>query len=700
MKDEREILDIIANELSQSDGGSENGFILSNMKDALSYYMGAPNGREVEGRSSVVSTDVADAIEWIMPQIMDQFTKNNEIVTFDPLGPEDENQAALETNITYDILMKENPGFIILHHLVKDALMQKNGLTKTYYEQMDQTTTQRYTGLTQFGLQAIASDEKNEIIERTEYVEGGVQFFDVKVKRTEVVKKIRVESVPPEEFRINKQHNSVDPTKARFCSHVVLKTASDLIKSGIPKEVVDDIPRGEMDENRSYRFSSQGEDYLPYGDVSVDPSQDQIEVAECYLHIDLDGDGVSEFMKIEVAGGDNPTHILRMEEMDEEDHPFGAAAAILMSHKFYGMSIYDRLKQLQDQKTTLLRNILDNLYLQNNQRTAVVEGQVNLDDLLISRPGGIVRQRQPGMIEPMITPAVGQDAYNMLEYLDQVRAGRAGVTPEGPMQVENIGDRVGSEGIEKLMSAKEAIVGLIIRVIAETGVKPLMCKIRRLASKHIDAVQNYKFKGEWIQYNPHVWPMRPSTTVRVGTGSGNNKEQLMALSQIIQGQMMLKQDPTQTLVGDQQIYNSWRTYCNISGLQGGNHYFLDPSSPQGQQATSQISQMQQEMKQKQDEMDASMMNMQNKLADAEVGKAQAQMQNVSLKGEIEQLKLQIEQSKAIIEDTQQSKDLQFKYEELIRTLEFKYRELAAKMNIEHEKVESAETKRTGSSGGD
>ena len=145
MKDEKEILNIIGHELSLADGGTENGFILSNMKDALSYYMGSPNGKEVAGRSSVVSTDVADAIEWIMPQIMDQFTKNNEIVTFDPAGPEDENQAALETNITYDILMKENPGFIILHQLVKDCLLQKNGITKTYFEEVSNVTVHPYT---------------------------------------------------------------------------------------------------------------------------------------------------------------------------------------------------------------------------------------------------------------------------------------------------------------------------------------------------------------------------------------------------------------------------------------------------------------------------------------------------------------------------------------------------------------------------
>jgi hypothetical protein len=212
--------------------------------------------------------------------------------------------------------------------------------------------------------------------------------------RTSRKKKISICAVPPEEFRICRQHNSPDPTTARFTAHVVLKTASDLIKSGIPKSLVDQLPRGESDSDSDYRFNMMGETTYPYRDVSDDSSQELIEVAECYLHIDIDGDGIAEFMKIEVAGGDNPTNILRMEEMSVDDHPFGSFIAIMMSHKFFGLSIYDRLKQIQDQKTTLIRNILDNIYLNNNQRTAVLEGQVNLDDLMISRPGGIVRQRR------------------------------------------------------------------------------------------------------------------------------------------------------------------------------------------------------------------------------------------------------------------------------------------------------------------
>ena len=205
--------------------------------------------------------------------------------------------------------------------------------------------------------------------------------------------------------------------------------------------------------------------------------------------------------------------------------PWVSTTAFLMSHKFQGISITDRLKQIQDQKTALWRNMFDNMYLQNNQRNVVIEGQVNMDDLLVSRPGGIIRAKRLDAITPLITPQLGVDAYNMMSYLDQVRAGRTGVDPDGQANPVNIGDRVGSQGVERLMNAKEELVGLIIRVIAETGIKPLCTKIRDLSIEHIDSVVDFRFRGQWHKINPSAWPERTQCTVRVGTGTGNHQLQ-------------------------------------------------------------------------------------------------------------------------------------------------------------------------------
>ena len=130
MLDKEEILNIIGNELTNSDYSTWNGTVTADLELSLEYYLGKPNGTEIEGRSQIVSTDVADAIEWIMPQIMKSFTQNNEVVIFDPVHEGDEKQAELESEYVYEVLMKQNDGFIVLHQFVKDALMQRNGIRK------------------------------------------------------------------------------------------------------------------------------------------------------------------------------------------------------------------------------------------------------------------------------------------------------------------------------------------------------------------------------------------------------------------------------------------------------------------------------------------------------------------------------------------------------------------------------------------
>ena len=114
-----DIKKIIAEEIDQS-SGSSNDAIDAERQKALKYYLG-DKGNTKAGRSAVVSTDVADSIEWILPEIVKAFTQNNEVVTFDPVGPDDSTQAQLESRFVYDVLMKHNNGFLAIHALIRDA---------------------------------------------------------------------------------------------------------------------------------------------------------------------------------------------------------------------------------------------------------------------------------------------------------------------------------------------------------------------------------------------------------------------------------------------------------------------------------------------------------------------------------------------------------------------------------------------------
>ena len=693
---DEDILSIVSSELSSASGASENDAIQMGRQNALAAYLG-DKGNVVEGRSSVVSTDVADAIEWIMPEVMKAFTQNNEVVTFDPVGPNDRRQAQIESRYVYDILMKDNNGFIALHEFFKDALLQKNGFFKVYYENEPCVTVENYTGLNPLEFEMLQQDPELEVIgldERTHSDEHGtIQVFDVNVKRTRESGRIRIECVAPDDMRINRMHNSVCLKDARFIAHAMTMTKSDLIEAGFDKDIVDSLPTEseEFRESKNYRFSMQGENIAPYGGSSKDPSMYTYDVSECYMRIDLNGDGIAERVKITVAGFDNPTHVLDIEEVEE--WPFISATAILMSHKLFGLSVYDRLKEIQEQKTAIWRNILDNMYLKNNQRTIAVEGMVNLDDLLISRPGGIIRAKRTDAVAPYVTPDLGSDVYRMVDYLDQVRAGRVGVSPEGSIADQSIGDAVGSEGVERLLTQKEELVGLMVRVFAETGIKPLMEMIRKLLMRHIDATVDYEYHDEWVQVAPQNWIQRNRTTVRVGTGSGNRQQQASALTAVLGYQEKLLANPGQALVTEANVFTALDDMAKVSGMPGAGAYFLDPDSPAGKENKQKVDDNMHQQQQK-ELQEAQMLAQTNaKIAEAEQGKAQAALANVKLTAENKQLQMQIDAMKNSSDDEIKRLKQQLEEAQALsnsnhkdRELEFRYYDSDQRAAIDRERI--------------
>lgn len=702
-----ELLRIIADEFTHSVGGENSNYIDANRRAALAMYLGQPDGKEVAGRSAVISTDVADAIEWILPEIVKAFTQNNEVVTFDPCYEGDEDQAELESKYVYDILMKDNNGFLILHQFIKDALLQKNGFLKVYYDKTVERFKESYTGLTDVEMQLVLADRDVELAEHTKYEIEGIPFSDVKVIRTVDSSKVCVQSVPPEEFRVRSTHNSVDLSKAQFSAHSMLVTEGYLVSKGFDKRLVQSLPTyQDTTSSRTYRFTVQGEDVSSMVNETDNPASRLIEISECYMYLDVDDTCIPELYKITVAGGDEPTHVLDQEPIDE--NPFISSTAILMSHKLFGLSIYDRLKQIQEQKTTLWRNILDNMYLQNNQRTVILDGQVNVDDVLLSRPGGIIRAKTAGAVTPYITPPLPSDVYKMMDYLDQVRAGRSGASPEGPITDSMIGDRVGSMGVERMMSQKEELVGLMIRVLAETGVKPLCYMIRNQVIRHQDVARDYMFRGKWIKVNPKKWRNRSHTTVRVGTGSGNRREQLSAIVQIMSIQEKILANPSQTLVTEAEVFSAANDFAKFSGMPGVRKYLIDPSSPEGKKMRAdkdQSSKVAQEaaMKEKQIMLDAQMKiaNAQEQLTRIEGMNVQLKSQNEATKAQLkameqasqartDQLTQQLEQAKEVIRTITANKELQFKYYQADQVYDIELRKLnqseALESGVNPEKV--------------
>ncbi len=748
--DEEDILNIISAEMAQSATGSFATELDGNREDALDYYHGNPRGDEKEGMSQTISTDVADAIEWIMPQIIKAMVSKGPVVTFDATSADDEDQAELETEFTHDTFMKENDGFLNLYEFVKDALMQKNGIFKIYYDETDTVKTESYDGLSREEMEMLVKQPDVEIVNMEETIDEDAvlqmqqqmeqmqqqaqqqlqqmppeqqqqaqqqmqqqmmqmqrqpqpTLTAVEVDVTHTHGKAQVDCVAPEDFRINQQHDSLNLNTARFTAHVRMRTRSDLIEDGYDPEVINNAETNLSNQyERDYRFSSQDESTFSDPNYSEDDSQQLLEVSECYMMIDIEKTGRAKLMQITVLGSTEPTDILDVTPIEE--NPFVSSSCIIMAHKFYGLSIYDRLKQLQDMKTSLWRNMLDNLYLQNNREKEVVEDQVNLDDLLVSRAGGIKRVKQPNMIRELMVQPIGQEGYQMLDYLDQVRTGRVGVSPDTAGQIDALGTAVGSEGVAQLMTAKEELTGLMVRVIAETGIKEAYLKIRDILVRHKDSNTAFKFKGQWQNVNPSQWGERSRTTIQVGTGTGDDSRKVGAIQQAIAYQAQLMTDPSNTLVGQPQIFEALDEFCRVSGLGQATPFFLDPSSPEGKEKTQGIEKQNAEQKQKQEQLEQMMAKAQVEIGEGEKMKGEASILSQQAKIQVESAKMELEHQKHLSEDDrkafesqlaqmqtemdamQKDNKLEFDYAKLKQEEALKLTEMGLKYNLEADKL--------------
>jgi|TARA_A100001037_G_scaffold291284_1_gene305214 hypothetical protein len=611
---DREILSVVETEL-QNSGSEHSGELSENRILAMRYYEGRMRSAP-KGRSQAVSTDVADVIEWTLPQCIEALVNTENVVLFDAQSEEDEEAAQLETDACEHVIFKENDGFTYFYSVVKDALMQKNGIGKIYWDESTSVCYETYEGLTEMEAAQLLQPEDGSIVvptEMTPHEAGGaavtmdgqpVFTYDITVRRVTRNGGVKVVPMPPEEFRVNRDHTSINLDDARFTAHERLATESDLISEGWPEDLVRDLPTysvdttGEREERRSL------EDERDFGYDASDRATRRVKVAECYAHVDTDRDGYAELIQCHVAG--DSTYVLMGWE-HVPCNPFVGCTPFLMTHKFWGRSLYDKVSEIQDQKTELVRAIQDNLSHQNNARLAVVAGQVNLDDLLTTRPGGVVRQKAPGMIEPLVAPQIGELGYRQLEWLDNVRTGRAGVSPDTAAVANAIaGDT--AHGLERLMSAKEELTGLIVKLFANTLSKGTLMKVRMNLQRYRKTPIHFQARKQWQEVNPAEWRARTGATVKTTLSHSDRMKKAQGLAMTLQQQQTVwEMGGDGILVTMDNIYNTLAEFTRSSHVGDPSPYWQDPKSPEAQQA---MQQKQQEAMEQQQQVEAQQAQMQ------------------------------------------------------------------------------------------
>ena len=606
--------------------------------DALNAYLRNPYGNEIEGKSQIVTGEVAEAIDGALPQLIRVFTSNEDAVQYEPVKDGDEPYAKQASDLANWVFYKQNDGFLILHNWFKDALMQKVGVVKAYWQSNKDTTKESYKDLTEDELTMLLADGDWEIVKQEvtpiTLNDGTVaNTYNVTIKRTDDYSRIVIETVPPEEFIIDKRASTIED--AAFCAHRRFIARGDLIAMGYDRKIVEQIPaydRLTYAPERLARYSN-GEipEYIPVDD----PSMQEIEIFECYIKADFNGEGANTLHRV-VMGGE---FILESEECDYV--PFHSLCPIPIPHKFFGQSLADRTMDIQLEKTTLTRQLFDNLYLTNNARVVAVEGQVNYDDLLTSTAGGVIRAKNINAVQQLNVANTAAQTFPMFEYLDGVQAKRTGVSDMQQGLDPNILQNTTATAVAAMTQQSTGKLELIARIFAETGVKSLFKGILHLLCKYQDREQTIRLRGDWVSFDPREWSDQYDVSISVGLGNGNRQEQIATLQMILakQEQIIQQYGVTNPLVSLAQYQKTLSRMIEMAGFKDTTS-FLNTITPEIEQQVVQSA--------SQPQLDPSS-EAAKMLADVEKAKAELRAQTDNAKNELEREKMNLDNARKALE---------------------------------------------------
>ena len=625
---------------------------------AVDYYLGRPYGNEVKGKSSVTTREVAEAVDGALPQLLKIFTQSVDVVEFTPQNDGDATVAENVTAYVNPIFEKDNAGAILMHNWFWDALVNKVGIVKAYWDVREDANEESYFNLSQDELAMLMQEPSVEIVEKEE-IEGEAvpvgqdqmtgeplmqnrpSTFNVKLKKTVDASRVKIENVSTTEFMIDRHADCIDD--ARFVAQRKMMTRSDLVSMGYDKDIVAGLATDD-----DVGLGADGFEYNPVSaDINnTDPSQDLIAYYECYIDMG-DDNGLAKKHRICYAS----KTILSDEEIDYV--PFYSLCPFPVPHTFYGQSMADRTMELQFIKSTITRQMLDNLYLTNNSRVGAVEGQVNLDDLLNSTAGGIIRMKNPNAVVPMVVQSSAAQSFPMLEYLDGEQAKATGVSDMSQGLDANVLQNVSATAVATMTAQSQGKLELIARIFADTGVKALMKGILHLVCKYQDQPRAMAINGKPLNIDPREWDNQYNVSINVGLGNGTGDEKVAMLQMILakQEQILMQYGLDNPLVNLKQYRETLAKFINASGYKD-DAQFLNEIDEQMMQ---QVMQADAQQDKTPPEVKAS-----QEIAKAEIAKAQMKQQTDAqaqqLKMQELQFKVQMEQQELELQAKQQQMD--------------------------------------------
>ena len=550
---------------------------------ATEYYYGEPFGDEEEGRSQVVSMDVRDTVQGILPSLMRIFFGPERVVEFAPNGPEDVQSAEQATDYVDFIFKRDNQGFKILHSAFKDALVRKCGIVKYWWDESVEVKAESFSMLDEQTMMFLTQDPDIEISAVREYPIPGMaeqnaaqgimtpppMMYDVEIKRRIKSGKVKIEALPPEEFLIDRRAKSID--EAIFVGHRTMKTVSDLVAMGYDYDEMVEVAGNGNDFDNNMEYIARN----PFAVISTanngDPSSKSVLYIEGYLKVDFDGDGIAEMRRVCTVGTGNK--VIRNEIVD--DRQFASFCPDPEPHTFFGMCPADVVMDIQRIKSNVQRGILDSLAQSIHPRTAIVEGQANMEDVLNTEVGAVIRMRAPGMVQPFTTPFVGQAAFPMLDYLDDIKQTRTGISKAASGLDADALQSTTKAAVSATVNAAHQHIEMIARTFAETGLRKLFTGVLKLVIENQDKERMVRLRNTFVPMNPKSWDANMDVIVNVGVGDGTIEDRINILNQVaLRQEMLIKETGVNNpVVSLPQYTNTLTKMLQLAGIKDSQNYF-------------------------------------------------------------------------------------------------------------------------------
>ena len=385
--------------------------------------------------------------------------------------------------------------------------------------------------------------------------------------------RVKLEAVPPEEFLISREAKSLEDSD--YVAHRRIVTVSELVAMGYDYDDVSDLGSAYDDMETNVERYTRNKALTNEMNERNDPAMKKVLYVENYIKVDYDGDGIAELRKVCTAG--DGKKILMNEPCAML--PFAVFCPDPEAHDFFGMSIADTVMDIQRIKSSIMRNTLDSLSMSIHPRVAVTEGMVNIDDVMSTEVGAIIRQRQAGQVQPLAMPFVGQQAFPVLQYMDEIKEARTGISKASMGLDAGALQSSTAAAVQATVSSAQQHIEMIARIFAETGMKQLYKIVLHLITTHQDQPRMVRLSNEFIPIDPRAWNANMDVSINVALGRGTDTERMMMLRQIaeMQKEAMATMGPMNPLTDMQKLSNTLKAMTELAGFKDVSQFWSDPA---------------------------------------------------------------------------------------------------------------------------